>query len=288
MKPWQYLIASAAILIGISACSPVSTQLPTVPVEQPEASPTVSSPAETEQPTAINTLPAQVPTALSTLIPATPTGINTTFPPAPTASSTPRPQTPTVTPPPPNPAYPLLTVPLQAIQVSADDGRRTVRITPQQVKLWVDKMNEIFAQASVRFLYDPAVDFATLKSTLLDDMSDDTDKNWLGEVDAGNRVAARYPGRVGIVFFIYGPGQGPTGSGFSFSNYNFVEMPGFDDTGVCGYQNIGILAHEVGHYFGLSHPFARRFAGFPMAELFLRAQVTTRIYLDCDGLSDTA
>jgi hypothetical protein len=147
-------------------------------------------------------------------------------------------------------------------------------------------MNAIFAKASVRFLYDPAVDFATLKSTLLNDMADDSDKNWLGEVDAGNRVAARYPGKV-VVFFIYGPGRGPTGSGFSSSNYNFVQMPGFDDTGVCGYQNIGILAHEVGHYFGLSHPFAQRFASFPMAESFLRAHGNDPNVFDGDGLSDT-
>ena len=174
------------------------------------------------------------------------------------ATRTPAAPTPTITPPAPNPAYPLLTVRLQAIQLSDDNGGRATRITPQQVKQWVDKANEIFAKASVRILYDPASDFTMLNSTLLNDMTGDTDTNWKREVDFGNRIAAQHAGKM-VVFFIHGPGQAATGGGFSFSNYNFVEMPGFNDTTVCGYQNIGILAHEVGHYFGLSHPFAMTF-----------------------------
>ena len=85
---------------------------------------------------------------------------------------------PTVTPPPPNPAYPLLTVRMQAIQVSDDDGKRTADITTQQVEQWVNKANEIFANASVRFIYDPNADFAPLKSTLLNNMTGDADPNW--------------------------------------------------------------------------------------------------------------
>ncbi len=194
--------------------------------------------------------------------------------------------TPTVTPPPLNPAYPLLTARLQAIQVSDDDGKRAVRITPQQVKLWIDKANEIFAKASIRFLYDPDLDFATLDSTLLNNMTGDTDANWQREVDFGNRVAARYAGKI-VVFFIHGPEQGPTGGGFSFSNYNFVEMPGFNDTTVCGYQNIGILAHEVGHYLGLSHPFAMEFASLQEAEAYFTAHGNDPNVFDGDGLTDT-
>ena len=205
---------------------------------------------------------------------------------APTSAPTPNPPTPSVTPPSANPAYALLTVRLQAIQVSDDGGGRAARITPQQVELWVDKANEIFAKASVRYEYDPDSDFATLKSTLLNDMTGDTDANWKREVDDGNRVAAKYAGKL-AVFFIHGPDQGPTGGGFSAANYNFVEMPGFDDTTVCGYQNIGILAHEVGHYFGLAHPFAKTFRSVQEAGSYLNAHGNDPEAFDGDGLNDT-
>ncbi len=267
MKPSRIFIASIAIVTVISACTSVSTPTPRAPVVPREASPTLTQ--------------SSVPTDSSTVQPRAP---RTTAPP-PAATRTPVPPTPTVTPPPPNPAYPLLTVRHQAMQVSDDDGGRTVRITPQQVKQWVDKANEVFAHASVRFLYDPDLDFAALKSTLLNDMAGETDTNWLREVDSGNRVAARYPDRV-VVFFIHGPEQGPTGGGFSWSGYNFVEMPGFD-TDVCGYQNIGILAHEVGHYFGLSHPFAQQYASLQLAESYLAAHGNDPNVFDGDGLSDT-
>lgn len=206
--------------------------------------------------------------------------------PARISTNAPASSTPTMTPPAPNPAYPLLTARIQAIQVSDDDGGRTARITTQQVKQWIDKANQIFANASVRLVYDPGSDFATLKSTLLNNMIGDTDANWTREVDFGNQVAARYSGKL-VVFFRYGPGQKPTGEGFSWSDYNFVAMPGFNDTTVCGYQNIGILAHEVGHYFGLSHPFATMFNSVKEAEAYLSAHGNDPQAFDGDGLSDT-
>jgi hypothetical protein len=206
--------------------------------------------------------------------------------PSPTNEPSPIPPTPSITPPSPNPAYPLLTVHLQAVLVSDDDGQRPVRITPQQVQLWVDKGNQVFAQASVRFMYDPDVDFATLNSTLLNDMTDDSNADWQREVDFGNRVAAEHAGKL-VVFFIHGPGKGPTGGGFSASNYNFVKMPGFDDTTVCGHQDIGILAHEIGHYYGLSHPFAKTFSSLQDAETYLSVHANDPEAFDGDGLSDT-
>jgi hypothetical protein len=196
------------------------------------------------------------------------------------------PPTPTITPPAPNPAYPLVTVRLQAVQVSDDDGQRPAHITPQQAKRWIDKANEIFAKASVRFIYDPAVDFATLNSTLLNGMAGDSDANWKREVAAANRAAAAYAGKL-VLFFVYGLQQEPTGGGFSAANYNFVELPGFGDTGVCGVQNIGLMAHEIGHYFGLFHPFATIFTSLADAQAYLIAHGNNPGVFDGDGLSDT-
>lgn len=270
MKGCLLLLGSVAFLIGTSACTAAPTLAPApptqpavVPRERRVATPTESQATNSAAPTVIPTIPS-----------------------ARIATQTPIPLTPTVTPPSPNPAYALLTVRLQAIAVSDDDGRRAVRITPEQVKQWVDKANEIFALASVRFLYDPDLDFAALKSTILNDMTGDSDTNWKREVDTGNRVAADHTGKL-VMFFIHGPEQGATGGGFSASNYNFVEMPGFNDTTVCGYQNIGILAHEVGHYLGLSHPFAREFPSLQEAESYLTVHASDPNIFDGDGLSDT-
>jgi hypothetical protein len=280
--PPSFLIA----FVLLTACTPapsathVTLAIPTPQVDEITATPRLV--------TATAVTPA-IPTPQVDEITATPLLVTTTPEPSDTPTSTPSAMatpTPTITPPAPNPAYPLLSVRLQAVQVSDDDGRRTAHITAQQVKQWVAKANEIFAKASVRFIYDPALDFTTLKNTLLNDMIGDTDANWKREVDVGNGVAAGYAGKL-VVFFIYGPAQGPTGSGFSSADYNFVEMPGFNDTRVCGYQNIGILAHEIGHYFGLSHPFAKVFARIQEAQSYLTAHGNDPSVFDGDGLSDT-
>jgi hypothetical protein len=268
------LSLSMALVILITACAWLSPTAPASPTPAPLVSP-ASPPFATPAPAAATpTRAARAPTAS-----ASPTLALSPTPAAP-------PATPTVTPPAPNPAYSLLTVRLQAIQVSDDDGAHPVRLTPQQVKQWVDKANEIYAMASVRLDYDPQTDFASLKSTVLNGMAGDTDPDWKREVEAGNRVAATYSGKL-VVFFIHGRGASPTGGGFSWVDYNFVEMPGFDDTQVCGTQNIGILAHEIGHYFGLSHPFVQTFASLPAAELYLTAHGNDPQAFDGDGLSDT-
>ncbi len=287
MKVWRMPIALLMMLVAASACNAVPALVPTAPVGRPEATPTVSQ-ADTPAP------PAGAPTSIkpSRLHP---TRVHSTNPPLAGATETNSPEpraagaqtrpTPTVTPPPPNPAYPLLTVRLQAIEVSDDDGTRTVKTSPQQVKLLVDQANKTFADASVRLLYDPDADFTTIKSTLLNKMTGDTDANWKREVDFGNQVAARYPGKL-VVFFRYGPEQGPTGEGFSWSDYNFVAMPGVNST-ACGHQDVNEFAHEIGHYLGLSHPFAKVFASVQEAETYLASHGNDPAAFDGDGLSDT-
>ena len=294
MKPWRFLIASAAILFGAGACYPVPLDDPTVPAESPAASTLLPAqtlpPGPTALPSVLTAQPSVPP------LPPGPTLLPVTSGPASRATPSLEPAgpaafrtlapTPTVTPPSPNPAYALLTVRIQAVQIGDDDGGRAARITPQQFKRWVDKANEIFARASVRLLYDPALDFTAFKRTLLNNMTGNGDANWASEVEAGNLVAAAYPGKL-LVLITHGPGQQATGGGFSSSGYNFVQMPGFDDTSVCGYQNIGALAHEVGHYFGLSHTFTRQFAGLASAESYLTAYANDPKVVDGDGLTDT-
>ena len=165
--------------------------------------------------------------------------------------------------------YPLPTISmrLRAVFLADDNGTRRVQITASQVKQWVDRANLILASAGIGLDYDPAFaagDTEYYNSTLLNSMSGNTDANWNTAVSAGKALADQTPGRM-LVLFRWGPGGSPTGAGFSWSDLEFVAMPGFNTT-VCGVQNIGMLAHEVGHYLGLPHTFAGIYASVAAAQ----------------------
>jgi len=185
-------------------------------------------------------------------------------------------------------AGPIKTVQVQAIRVADNDGSRAANITAEQVGRWVDNANAVYAAADIRFQFDSGSDWSTLNNTLINRMTGVEDPDWTQARDAGNTVAARYPGKI-VVFFRYGRDASPTGGGFSATDYNFVVMPGFNDTGVCGNQNIGMFPHEVGHYLGLAHTFANKdpFDTVQQAEDFLRANGNNPAVFDGDGLSDT-
>ena len=100
---------------------------------------------------------------------------------------------------------PRLTVPVQAIQVMDDDGGRPAEITPGEAGQWIDEANNVFAESGSWFDFDPRTDFTTLKSTLLNTMYDSEDVNWVEEISFGNEVAARFPGKL-VVLFCHGPG----------------------------------------------------------------------------------
>jgi hypothetical protein len=180
-------------------------------------------------------------------------------------------------------------VPIHAIQLANDDGGHAADITPEQVSQWVDKANEVYSIGRIRFLFDPTgPEFSRLTNTLINNMVDSRDPNWVEERDAAIAVAAQYRGKV-VVFFRYGeqPGGGPTGEGFSGGDLNFVAMPGFGVTSVCGQQNIGLFAHEVGHYMDLSHTFRYAMDTINDAEIIFGLLGNDPAAFDGDGLSDT-
>jgi hypothetical protein len=163
---------------------------------------------------------------------------------------------------------PLYSIHLHAVQVADSDNSHQADITPAQVKQWVDKANEIYFTTGIQLEFDASpntADFSTLNDTTINRMYNGDSPT------AGNNAAAAYPGQA-VAFFRYGYEfkdgyRVPTGNGFSGNQYNFIAMPGFDDTGVItgldpsaddGFewsQNIWLFAHECGHYLGLHHTF---------------------------------
>lgn len=181
---------------------------------------------------------------------------------------------------------PLLEVPVLAIQVGDDDGARTARIEPGQIAAWVTFSNSVLRPAGVRISFDPT-DFRLLHSRLLNDLQGVEQADWRAAKRAGNQIAERHPDRL-VVFFRHGPGEQATGAGFSWTDYNFVVMPGWPDDSHCGHEHTSAFAHELGHHLGLWHTFARIFPDSGQAAAYLSEHAGDVRAFDGDGLSDTA
>lgn len=181
-----------------------------------------------------------------------------------------------------------LTVPVQAVVLADDDGSRVADISAHEISAWVGYANRSFAPARVRFQFDPDRDMARLSDSLLSHARPHAPGyDFAAMQRRGDAIAARYPGKM-VAFFRHGPDRGPTGNGFSWTDYNFVMLPGFRHTGVCGRQNIDVFAHETGHFLGLPHTFGRQFRTTAEAEAFCRENGGKPDVFDGDGLPDTA
>lgn len=184
------------------------------------------------------------------------------------------------------------TLHVHAVRVSDScAGARTAAIDPEQVARWIEKANEVYAAARVRFEFDPTPDrgdWAELHDTELNRLTAELpgDAVWEHGKSAANELASHFPRKI-LVLFRHGPDPAPTGGGFSSNAYNFVVMPGFDVTTICGpTQNAYLLAHEMGHYFGLKHTF-RQFKTKAEAAAALKSAANKPAAFDADGLSET-
>ena len=183
------------------------------------------------------------------------------------------------------------TLHVHAVRVTDDcRGERAAAIDPDQVRRWIEKANEVYAAAGVRFEFDPTPksgDWALLPSTEVNDLSAELpgDIGWERGKSLGNELASHFPGKV-LLLFRHGPGDTPTGGGFSSTTYNFVALPGYDVTTVCGGQNEYLFAHEMGHYLGLNHTF-RQFKTKAAAAEVLRSNGSKPSVFDADGIAET-
>ncbi len=168
---------------------------------------------------------------------------------------------------------PVYKVHIHAIRTANDNGTHAATISPQEIKRYVDQANRVWWSSGIEFVFDPDKDFEHRDSTLLnyDCTLDDywenfRDPDWSPTRTDGTkydeermRVGNEYKGKL-VVFFRYGNGfqfdeeknvwkHTPGTGGFSSSTKSFVAMPRM-------YAEMNLLAHEIGHYMHLPHPFA--------------------------------
>jgi hypothetical protein len=149
---------------------------------------------------------------------------------------------------------PNYVVPIIAFRVSDDDGSNPCAITVDNVQSWVNEANRVYAAAGVRFSFDRVL--RDMKDTKINRLSGDGDANWSYANQLLNGIAARERSVVTVY-------RANVGGGFSWWTYDFVAMSFFDPNA------LNILAHELGHHFGLPHTHARGFATVREAEDYL-------------------
>lgn len=179
---------------------------------------------------------------------------------------------------------PELRTRIKAYILANDDGENRCPTTPEEIALWVNEANNLFANGGIQFDFDPSPgsgDWEYYDSTLLNTMySPSTEQQ-----AAGNALAELAPDALTILFR-WGPGEKATGRGYSWTGYDFVVMGAFS-TSVCGEQNIGLLAHEIGHQLALPHPFGRRFESHAEAESHFISNGNDPLLYEADGRSET-
>jgi hypothetical protein len=183
-----------------------------------------------------------------------------------------------------------ITLRVQAIRLTDDDGGRPADTSPAQFAEWIGFANVSFAPAGIAFAYDPATDFAEVRDTFLNNLADpnDTFPDWRAQGALGNEIAARYPGKV-LVIMRHGPGRTSNYGGSGSPSHGFIILPGFGVSIHCGTTAYQWFAHEMGHFLGLGHtmPNLPAFASIAEAAAYFVQNGRTASVFDGDGFSDT-
>ena len=179
---------------------------------------------------------------------------------------------------------PELRTRIKAYILANDDGANRCPTTPEEIALWVAESNALFADGGIQFDFDPSPgsgDWEYHDSTLLNTMYAPGTEHQA----EGNALAELEPEAL-TVLFRWGPNEKATGRAYSWTNFNFVVMGAFS-TSACGEQNIGLLAHEIGHQLALPHPFSYRFESHEEAESHFISNGGDPLIYEADGRSET-
>ncbi len=181
-----------------------------------------------------------------------------------------------------NPTYIAFSVHIQAVFLANDDGSNRSTIVQDQIIHWVDQANLIFSQASLRFYFDPGVDTINYDNSILNNVTGMQDPDWEKAVIEGEKIARAGGGKI-IVLFRNPPMDGDVGS----LEEDFIFMPSTVQQ-VCGQPDESLLAHQLGHYLGLSNTFPKLFASISDAEKAYEKSGFDAAFFDGDGISDTS
>ncbi len=151
----------------------------------------------------------------------------------------------------PSVSSPNYSIPIVAYRVSNDDGTRSCNITANEVQRWVDEANRVYAAAGVQFTFDGVL--RDVHDTQINNLTGEEVTWWQSTRDRLNLMAAQM--RSVVVIF-----RGIVARSYSDWRYDFVAMTSFDPNA------LWLLAHELGHHFGLVHTHFRTFTTVREAE----------------------
>lgn len=148
---------------------------------------------------------------------------------------------------------------LQAIRMANDDGSNETLVTPANVLEQVTAANQIWSPARIQIKFDP-MDFVTRRNTALN-LFNPTENSHVDnafEIESALALGDEFLGKIVVIYrkskaydsdyYKCGPGCGfSSDAEYKGRKNNYVVMPEFNSS------LISLLAHECGHYFGLSH-----------------------------------
>jgi hypothetical protein len=160
---------------------------------------------------------------------------------------------------------------VQIVATADDDGSNAASISPQDVASQLAVVDQIFAPADIRFVFDPARDFVRISSTLLnqdfslmeppnagpDQWDHDPMRDAASHSTARTELAKQFGARLVIIYRNRRKVEQnettklysivPSGGGSSGARAHYVNMSTL--------SGANDLAHEIGHYLQLPHPF---------------------------------